>query len=64
MRCAECGCEIPAWDEVWTWRAEAGTEYVCEDCFSSLLWELTAREAAEQMGLSIKTPEEFSIPPA
>jgi hypothetical protein len=44
---------------VWTWAAGDATEQVCEDCFSSLLWELSAREAAERMGLPIKTPEEF-----
>jgi hypothetical protein len=59
LLCGECGCVIPAWDQVWTWAAGDATEQVCEDCFSSLLWELSAREAAERMGLPIKTPEEF-----
>lgn len=64
MRCAECGYQFRAWDEVWTWEESGQTMCVCEDCFSSLLYQLSAREAAERMGLEIKTPEESGIPPA
>lgn len=46
LRCEACGCGLAAWEDVYAWDAGGAMQYVCEDCFDSLLFALTRIERA------------------
>lgn len=49
LYCADCACELELWDMVYDW---PGVGEICENCMESRVYELSAREIAEGMGIA------------
>ena len=58
LRCEDCGCALEPWDEVFDWPEVGG---ICEDCMEGRVYELSAREAAERMGVCCCMAEELGM---
>lgn len=46
--CGDCGCTLAPWDMVYSWPGEGE---ICENCMESRVYELSAGEVAERMGI-------------